>query len=93
MYAKEGAMKILLVSPASGKWKAISRRRLFNGKTFRFSMLSLLTVAALSPEDDEITIVDEQIEEIPWEGHFDLVGITVMTAAAPPSSSGVFTSA
>jgi radical SAM superfamily enzyme YgiQ (UPF0313 family) len=83
MYAKEGAMKILLVSPASGKWKAISRKRFFNGKTFRFSMLSLLTVAALSPEDAEITIVDEQIEEIPWEGHFDLVGITVMTAAAP----------
>ncbi len=76
-------MKILLVSPASGKWKGMSRRRLFYGKTFRFSMLSLLTVAALSPEDAEITIVDEQIEEIPGEEYFDVVGITVMTAAAP----------
>ena len=50
MHSKEDVMKILLVSPASGSWKGIARRRLFNGRTFRFSMLSLLTVAALSKE-------------------------------------------
>jgi radical SAM superfamily enzyme YgiQ (UPF0313 family) len=83
MHTKEAIMKILLVSPASGTWRGISRRGLFNGKTFRFSMLSLLTVAALSPEDAEVVIVDEQIEEIPLGEEFDLVGITVMTAAAP----------
>jgi radical SAM superfamily enzyme YgiQ (UPF0313 family) len=83
MHTKEDIMRILLVSPASGKWKGISRRGFFNGKTFRFSMLSLLTVAALSPEDAEVVIVDEQIEEIPFGEDFDLVGITVMTAAAP----------
>lgn len=76
-------MRILLISPASGHWRAISERRWFNGKTFRFSMLSLLTVAELSPPDAQVQIIDEQIEQIP-EGHdFDLVGITAMTAAAP----------
>ena len=39
-------MKILLIAPASGQWHGIGRRRLFGGRTFRFSLLSLLTVAA-----------------------------------------------
>jgi radical SAM superfamily enzyme YgiQ (UPF0313 family) len=87
------AMKILLISPASGPWRGISERRLFNGKTFRFSMLSLLTVAELSPDDAEVRIVDEQIEPIAdldefadrelTEGGLDVVGVTAMTAAAP----------
>ncbi|HPO10081.1 MAG TPA: radical SAM protein [bacterium] len=76
-------MKILLIAPASGNWKTVSRNRLFNGKTFRFSMLSLLSVAAETPLGAEIRIVDEQIDEIPWEEKFDLVGITCMTALAP----------
>lgn len=75
-------MKILLIAPASGRWKGIAKRRWFNGKPFRFSMLSLLTVASLCRDEDEVQIVDEQIEEIPG-GDFDLVGITVMTATAP----------
>ena len=75
-------MNILLIAPASGHWRGISRQRTFNGKTFRFSMLSLLSVAALSPKDAKVTIVDEQIEDIPT-GPFDLVGITAMTALAP----------
>ena len=76
-------MKILLISPASGNWKHIARRKLFSGKTFRFSMLSLLTVAKLSPADADVRIVDEQIEEIPVRERYDLVGITCMTATAP----------
>ena len=77
---KENAMKILLIAPASGRWKKIGESRIFNGKTFRFSLLSLLSVAAETPPDVEIRIVDEQIDEIPWEEDFDLVGITCMTA-------------
>ena len=75
-------MKILLIAPASGKWKKIGNSRLFNGKTFRFSLLSLLSLAAETPPDVEIRIIDEQIDEIPWKEDFDLVGITCMTAAA-----------
>lgn len=76
-------MKILLIAPASGRWKEVGRRRLFGGKTFRFSMLSLLSVAAETPDHADVRIVDEQIEDIPWNESFDLVGITCMTAAAP----------
>ena len=75
-------MRILLIAPASGEWRGIAKHRWFNGKTFRFSMLSLLSVAALSPKDASVQIVDEQVEDVPDEA-FDLVGITAMTAAAP----------
>lgn len=76
-------MKLLLIAPSSGRWKKASKARFFSGKTFRFSLLSLLTVAAECPSSDEVKIVDEQIEKIPWDESFDLVGITCMTALAP----------
>lgn len=76
-------MKILLLAPTSGRWKEAARAKLFNGKTFRFSLLSLLSVAAETPQDVKVKIVDEQIEDIPWHEQFDLVGITCMTALAP----------
>jgi radical SAM superfamily enzyme YgiQ (UPF0313 family) len=46
-------------------------------------MLSLLSVAAETPSRHRITIIDEQIEEVPWDASPDLVGITCMTALAP----------
>lgn len=76
-------MKILLIAPTSGKWKKVSRAKMFNGKTFRFSLLSLLSVAVDTPDGNQVTIIDEQVEDIPWEEDFDLVGITCMTALAP----------
>ena len=76
-------MKLLMISPASGGWKGIGRNTIFNGKTFRFSLLSLLTVAAETPPGVKVKIVDEQFEDIPWNASFDLVGITCMTATAP----------
>ncbi|MCK4998555.1 MAG: radical SAM protein [Anaerohalosphaera sp.] len=76
-------MKILLISPASGNWKKIGKRKFFNGKPFRFSMLSLLSVAKFSPDDAEITMIDEQLDDIPSDIKFDLVGVTVMTATLP----------
>jgi radical SAM superfamily enzyme YgiQ (UPF0313 family) len=76
-------INILLIAPARGNWRHVGRHRLFNGKTFRFSLLSLLTCAAETPAGVRLEIVDEQIDEIPWNRRFDLVGITCMTAAAP----------
>lgn len=77
------AMKILLIAPASGKWRGVGRHRVLGGKTFRFSMLSLLSVAAETPGGHEVRVVDEQIEGVPWWEPVDLVGITCMTALAP----------
>lgn len=76
-------MNILLIAPASGGWRHVGRARLFNGKTFRFSLLSLLSVAAETPPGHSIRIVDEQIDDVPWDADVDLVGITCMTALAP----------
>ena len=76
-------MKVLLIAPSSGKWQRVAKNRLFNGKTFRFSLLSLLSVAAVTPNDVEVKIIDEQIEDIPLDADVDLVGITCMTALAP----------
>jgi radical SAM superfamily enzyme YgiQ (UPF0313 family) len=76
-------MRILLIAPASGHWRGLGRRRVFNGRTFRFSMLSLLSVAALTPGGHTVRLIDEQLDEIPWGDPVDLVGITVMTATAP----------
>jgi radical SAM superfamily enzyme YgiQ (UPF0313 family) len=78
-------MRILLIAPASGRWRGLGKKRLFNGKTFRFSMLSLLSVAAVTPDAHRITLIDEQVDDVPWDQSFDLVGITVMTATAPRS--------
>ncbi|UCF67143.1 MAG: B12-binding domain-containing radical SAM protein [Acidobacteriota bacterium] len=76
-------MKVLLIAPASGKWHGIGRSWLFGGRVFRFSLLSLLSVAADTPAGVEVQIVDEQVQDIPTGERFDLVGITCMTAAAP----------
>ena len=42
-------MKILLIAPASGAWHQVGRSPVFSGKVFRFSLLSLLSVAAETP--------------------------------------------
>lgn len=81
-------MNILLIAPASGPWHQVGRARLWNGKSFRFSLLSLLTVAAATPARHRVAIVDEQLDDVPFDrmpggGSIDLVGITAMTAAAP----------
>lgn len=45
-------------------------------------MLSLLSVAAETPDGINVQIIDEQIEPVPWDADVDLVGITCMTALA-----------
>lgn len=76
-------IRILLIAPASGNWRQVGRSRWFNGRTFRFSLLSLLSVAAETPAGAEVRLVDEQIEAVPFDAPVDLVGITCMTALAP----------
>ena len=70
-------MKVILVVPG---W---SPSNLWGQMQFKFPPLSLLTLAASTPEDVEVSIVDENIEKIDFEMAADLVGITVMTPQAP----------
>jgi len=74
-------MKILLISPT---WKkTVTAKRLKRDRIFKFPPHSLLAVAALTPEDIEVEMMDENIEELDFNRGADLVGITTMTASGP----------
>jgi radical SAM superfamily enzyme YgiQ (UPF0313 family) len=45
--------------------------------------LSLLTLAAATPPDIEVRLVDERLEEINFNEKLDLIGISVVTRVAP----------
>ncbi len=67
--------KLLLISPVASKS--------LMGKDFYFRLptLGLLKVAALTPSDWDIRILDEKVEEVDLNADVDLVGITAMTPA------------
>jgi radical SAM superfamily enzyme YgiQ (UPF0313 family) len=44
--------------------------------------LSLLTIAALTPQEIEIDYIDERYKAIDFDKHYDLVGLTAMTHQA-----------
>jgi len=68
-------MKLLLVSPSN----RLDRKVL---KAIKIPQLSLHILASLTPNDVDITVVDEEIREIDFSLDFDLVGISCMTATA-----------
>jgi radical SAM superfamily enzyme YgiQ (UPF0313 family) len=68
-------MKLLLVSPSHKRGKKIL-------KAIKIPQLSLHILASLTPDDVDITVVDEEIREIDFSLDFDLVGISCMTATA-----------
>jgi radical SAM superfamily enzyme YgiQ (UPF0313 family) len=68
-------MRLLLVSPS----RKVGRKR---SRAITIPQLGLHILASLTPEDVEITVVDEEIREIDLSPNFDLVGISCMTATA-----------
>jgi len=70
-------MKLLLIAP---RWPEHS---LWGQIVFRFPVLSLTTLAALTDGSWETTILDENVAPVDMDAHPDLVGISVMTALAP----------
>ena len=76
-------MKILLITPCIEKYLLQPGEKSKEVKMFRFSMLSVLTVAACTPEHHDIHIVDEHIEAVDLDEDADVVGISFMTAHAP----------
>ena len=77
-------MKILLVLPA-GENVRVTREQpdVPRRAMLRFSVLPLTTVAALTPPQHEVRIVDENVESLDFEMDCDLVGVSFMTALAP----------
>jgi radical SAM superfamily enzyme YgiQ (UPF0313 family) len=76
-------MKIYLIIPANESLRiknteaSIPKR-----KMLRFSVLSLTTIAALTPEKHEVVICDENVQAVAYNIDADLVGISFMTGLA-----------
>ncbi|MCX7995242.1 MAG: B12-binding domain-containing radical SAM protein [candidate division WOR-3 bacterium] len=68
-------MKLLLVTPRSTDKKPPIG--------LKIPQLALHILAALTPSDIDLTVIDEQMDEIDFEKHYDLAGISIMTANAP----------
>ena len=49
---------------------------------FRVPPIGLLNVAAITPDDIEVKILDENVRDITYDDLPDLVGVSVMTASA-----------
>jgi radical SAM superfamily enzyme YgiQ (UPF0313 family) len=77
-------MKILLILPA-GERVRVTRANPHVPKRamLRFSLLPLTIVAALTPREHEVRIVDENVEPLDFDAECDVVGLTFMTALAP----------
>jgi radical SAM superfamily enzyme YgiQ (UPF0313 family) len=71
-------MRLLLIAPT-----VEPERYPRGGYAFRVANYNMPLIAALTPPDVEIRIVDECAEAIPSEDNYDLVGITVNTPLAP----------
>ena len=81
--AKVDIMKVTLISPdlQSTHFKFTPKEV----KSFWFAKLTLPHLAALTPDDIEVTLIDEAVDPINFDEPTDLVGITVNTYLAPRS--------
>ena len=66
-------MKILLISPQDNTWRITPNKILFYP-------LSLPVIAAWTPDEYDVKIVDEKVDELDLGYDCDLVGITATTA-------------
>ena len=69
--------KILLISPA------FRNKLLENVRALALPPLNLMIIAAHTPKEYQIAIIDEAYDDIDYEAPVDLVGITCMTPLAP----------
>jgi radical SAM superfamily enzyme YgiQ (UPF0313 family) len=77
-------MKILLVLPAAESVRVTRERPAVTDRAMlRFSVLPLTVVAALTPREVPVRIVDENVEPLNFDADADVVGVTFMTALAP----------
>ena len=75
-------MKILLVLPAADHLR-VTGKSVPKRKMLRFSVLSLTTVAALTPPEHEVALCDENVQPLDFDVPCDVVGVSFMTALAP----------
>jgi len=83
-------MKLELISPKNSPtedsrqfWDGRFYSLLYGVNKYSSAFLALPTIAALTPKDVEVSITDENIEEIYFDKRVNLVGITCNTWLAP----------
>jgi len=69
-------MKILLISPSKNP-------QMKKPKGLMIPQLGLHILAALTPQEHEVKIVEEEIKDVNLDEECDLVGLSCMTANAP----------
>ena len=74
-------MKVLLVLPAADHLR-VTGKHVPKRKMLRFSVLSLTTVAALTPSEHNVTLCDENVQALDFDAPCDVVGVSFMTALA-----------
>ena len=74
-------MKLRLIEPANKDYLFHHNRDTI--KSFWFPRLSLVSVAALTPPDVQVSLIDENIEDIDSGAEVDVIGLTAMTMQAP----------
>jgi radical SAM superfamily enzyme YgiQ (UPF0313 family) len=74
-------MKLQLIEPANKDY--LFHHASNNIKSLWFPRLSLVSVAALTPSDVKVSLIDENIEDIDFDAEVDVVGLTAMTMQAP----------
>ena len=76
-------MRILLIDPVTtAKTVPVGERRKLR-QGIGYPGLGLLTVAALTPREHEVRVIDESVEPIPEDFDPDIVGISVQAPTAP----------
>ncbi|RLF64598.1 MAG: B12-binding domain-containing radical SAM protein, partial [Thermoplasmata archaeon] len=77
-------MKILLIYPKLEHGVTTQRdSKTPFSKPFGNPTLTLPQVAAVTPPEHEVRILDENFEKVDFDGDYDLVGISVLTMTAP----------
>lgn len=72
-------MKILFIQPSQldAAGKPVRYKKMI------MPFLTMPTIAGLTPKGHELTIINDYVETVPFDGHFDLVCLTALTCHAP----------
>ena len=74
-------MKILLIYPSSRRSGFVTPPK-NQSRAHRYPGMGLAMVAALTPPGNNISIIDDERNSIPFDTHPDLVGISILTPNA-----------
>ena len=69
-------MRILLIEPHEGA------KQVYLYRFGLFRSLSLEQIAALTPPEHDVTIINTKIQDIDYARHYDLVGLSLLTCTA-----------